>query len=284
MTDFSTIKDKFLQKVISKIEENLSDEHFGVSELAGEVNMSRSNLLRRVKSITSLSVSQLIRKVRLQEAKEILRDHSLTISEVAYKVGFNSTSYFIKCFKDEYGYPPGELGKMKEEEMEASPTDRQNVRKVPVKSLIAAVVLALVVFIFIWLQPRSAPEPLEKSIAVLPFQNDSNDSSNVYIINGLMEAILNHLQKIEDLRVVSRTSMEKYRQNPETIREIGKELDVNYFIEGSGQKIGDQIVLTIQLIEAPQDRHIWSERYERKAEDIFQLQTDVAKNIADQIA
>ena len=284
MTDFSTIKDEFLQKVISKIEENLSDEHFGVSELAGEVNMSRSNLLRRVKSITSLSVSQLIRKVRLQATKELLQDHSLTISEVAYKVGFNSTSYFIKCFKDEYGYPPGELGKMKEEEIEASPSNRQNVRKVPLKSLIAALVLALAVFIFIWFQPRSAPEPLEKSIAVLPFQNDSNDSSNVYIINGLMEAILNHLQKIEDLRVVSRTSMEKYRQNPKTIREIAEELDVNYFVEGSGQKIGDQIVLTIQLIEAPRDRHVWSERYYRKAEDIFQLQTDVAKNIADQVA
>ena len=284
MSDFPTIKNEFLKKVILKIEENLADEQFGVSELAEEVNMSRSNLLRKVKSITSLSVSQLMRQVRLQKAKELLKDNSFTISEVSYKVGFNSTSYFIKCFKDEYGYPPGELGKIMGEEIEKEMEDVQGSRRVPVWSLILAATLAFAVFIFIWLQPKSAPEPLEKSIAVLPFQNDSNDSSNVYIINGLMEAILDHLQKIEDVRVVSRTSVEKYRHNPKTIREIGEELDVNYFVEGSGQKLDDQILLTVQLIEAPRDQHIWSERYNRKAEDIFQLQTEVAKNIADQIA
>ena len=282
MSDLSAIKNEFLKRVISKIEENLSDEHFGVSELAEAVNMSRSNLLRRVKSITSLSVSLLIRQVRLQKARELLKDDSLTVSEVSYKVGFNSTSYFIKCFKDEYGYPPGELGKMGEE-AEESPANDQKPGKVPIWSLVLAAVLAIAVFTFIWLQPGPAPEPLEKSIAVLPFQNDSNDSSNVYIINGLMEAILDHLQKIEDLRVVSRTSVEKYRSNPKTVREISKELDINYIVEGSGQKIGDQILLTVQLVEAPRDRHVWSQRYNRKAEDIFQLQTDVAKNIADQI-
>ncbi|MDN5204676.1 helix-turn-helix domain-containing protein [Fulvivirgaceae bacterium BMA10] len=283
MRDFSTIKNEFLRKVILKIEENLSDEHFGVSELAEAVDMSRSNLLRRVKNITSLSVSQLIRQVRLQKAREILKDNSLTVSEVSHSVGFNSTSYFIKCFKDEYGYPPGELGRMEEEEIEVISTREGKIRKVPVQLLLTAIVLALVVFIFIWFRPKSVPEFKEKSIAVLPFQNDSNDSSNVYIINGLMQAILNDLQKIKDLKVVSRTSVEKFRQNPKTIREIAEELDVKYFVEGSGQKIGDQIVLTVQLIEAPNDQHIWSERYNRKAENIFQLQTDVAKSIAEQI-
>ena len=287
MSDFSTIKNAFLKKVIRKIEENLSDEHFGVSELAEEVNMSRSHLLRKVKNITSLSVSQLIRQVRLQKARELLKDDSLTVSEVSFKVGFNSTSYFIKCFKDQYGFPPGELGRMEEEQEEENVSGDQNSGRlpvVPVWSLILAVVLAIAVFVFIWLQPKSTPEPLEKSIAVLPFKNDSDDSSNVYIINGLMEAILSHLQKIEDLRVVSRTSVEKYRHNPKTIREMAKELDVNYFVEGSGQKIGDQIMLTVQLVEAPRDKHIWSQRYNRRVEDIFPLQTEVAKNIAGQIA
>ena len=283
MLDFLAIKNEFLKKVILKIEENLSDEHFGVSELADEVNISRSHLLRKVKNITSLSVSQLIRQVRLQKARELLKDNSLTVSEVSYKVGFNSASYIIKCFKDEYGYPPGELGKKEEEEMEENLAGDQNSGRVPLWSLILAAALAFAVFIFIWLQPKSTQEPLEKSIAVLPFKNDSNDSSNVYFINGLMEAILDHLQKIEDLRVISRTSVEKYRYDPKTIREISEELDVNYFVEGSGQKIGDQILLTVQLVEAQQDKHVWSERYNRRAEDIFQLQTDVAKNIADQI-
>ncbi len=123
----------------------------------------------------------------------------------------------------------------------------------------------------------------EKSIAVLPFINDSDDSTNVYIINGLMESTLNNLQKIKDLRVISRTSVEKYRNNPKTIPEIANELNVNYFVEGSGQKIGDQISLHIQLIEAISDKHLWSEQYTREVKDIFKLQSEVAKNIAGKI-
>jgi TolB-like protein/Flp pilus assembly protein TadD len=123
----------------------------------------------------------------------------------------------------------------------------------------------------------------KKSIAVLPFINDSDDSSNVYIINGLMESILSHLQKIEDLRVVSRTSVEKYRNNPKTISDIGEELNVKYVIEGSGQKIGDEILLSIQLIEASNDMHLWSRQYTRDTKDIFKLQQEIAKLIADEI-
>jgi TolB-like protein/Tfp pilus assembly protein PilF len=124
---------------------------------------------------------------------------------------------------------------------------------------------------------------IEKSIAVLPFKNDSNDSTNVYLINGLMESMLNNLQQIEDLRVISRTSSEKYRNTTKSIPEISKELDVNYFVEGSGQKIGDKILLNIQLIEASSDRHLWSKQYRREAKDIFALQEEIAKNIADEI-
>ena len=126
-------------------------------------------------------------------------------------------------------------------------------------------------------------QDLERSIAVLPFINDSNDPTNVHIINGLMESILNNLQKIEDLKVVSRTSVEKYRNSKKTISEIAKELNVNYFIEGSGQKIGDRIQLNVQLIEAPTDNHLWAEQYNRDATDIFELQSEVAKNIAGRI-
>ena len=124
---------------------------------------------------------------------------------------------------------------------------------------------------------------LEKSIAVLPFRNDSNDSTNVFIVNGLMESILNHLQKINDLRVISRTSVEKYRNTSMIIPEIADELGVNYFVEGSGQKIGDQLLLNIQLIDANTDRHLWAEQYDRNTEDIFEIQREVAKKIADEI-
>ncbi|MCB0633033.1 MAG: hypothetical protein KDD15_25015 [Lewinella sp.] len=123
----------------------------------------------------------------------------------------------------------------------------------------------------------------EKSIAVLPFINDSNDSSNVYIINGLMESILNNLQQIGDLRVISRTSVEQYRNTTRRIPELAEELGVNYFVEGSGQKIGDELLLNIQLIEAHSDRHVWSAQYRRETTDIFGLQLEVAQKIAGEI-
>jgi TolB-like protein/Tfp pilus assembly protein PilF len=124
---------------------------------------------------------------------------------------------------------------------------------------------------------------LEKSIAVLPFKNDSDDSTNVYLINGLMESTLNNLQKIQDLKVISRTSSEKYRSTSKTIPEMARELSVNYFIEGSGQKIGDKILLNIQLIEGPTDKHLWAKQYRREAKDIFALQREVAQDIVEEI-
>ena len=284
MPDSRSMENDFLNKITGIIEENLSNEKFGVSELASEIGMSRSNLLRKIKKTTKLSVSQLIRQVRLQHAMEILRQTSANVSEVSYKVGFSSTSYFIKCFHDYYGYPPGEVGKrvMDESDSMQSGRSRRKSRVVILWAISIIVVSAAVLFILI--KPFfSTQTDLEKSIAVLPFKNDSNDSTNVYIINGLMESILDNLQKIEELRVISRTSVEKYRNIPKTIPEIAKELDVNYFIEGSGQKIGDQIRLNIQLIEAPSDKHLWAEQYNREVKDIFELQMEVAKKIADEI-
>lgn len=101
----------FLNRITDIIEKNLSDEKFGVSELAREAGMSRSNLLRRVQKLTNLSVSLFIRQVRLKNAMEMLKNDSLNVSEVSYHVGFSSTSYFIKCFREHYGYPPGEVGR-----------------------------------------------------------------------------------------------------------------------------------------------------------------------------
>jgi len=438
--------------------------------------MSRSNLLRKVKKLTNLSVSQFIRQVRLQRAMEMLKQTSLNVSEISFEVGFSSTSYFIKCFRDFYGYPPGEAGKRDENEIESSQTghssqshqlaaimftdiegytalmqrdevkaieyrsrhrevfnalikkfngkilqyygdgtlstfssaidavkcgiemqlayqeepqipvrigihtgdiifteddiigdgvnvasrieslsvvgsvfisdkvydevknqpgiftlslgvfELKNVGKpievfaitnrglvIPDKNEISGkeknsskgdlkrggikwifITLAAILFVYLvytlniferttQLFPSSDETIPKKSIAVLPFINDSDDSTNIYIINGLMESILNNLQKINDLRVISRTSVEKYRNNLKMIPEIARELNVHYLIEGSGQKIGDQILLNIQLIEAQSDQHLWSEQYSREVKDIFSLQSEVAKNIAGKI-
>jgi len=280
MTNHLFEENEFLLKLKSIVEENLSNESFGVSELADAIGMSRSNLLRKVKKLCNLSVSQFIRKIRLENAKEILITGDSNVSEVAYQVGFSSTSYFIKCFRELYGYPPGEIGKHELEEKESTP-QKSNRQK---RSVIIVVAVLLSIFtIYFILNPIQFNNEVDKSIAVLPFKNDSKDSSNVYIVNGLMESVLNHLQKIKDVRVISRTSVEKYRNSNLTIPEIADELDVSYFVEGSGQKIGDQIFLNVQLIKASNDKHLWAEQYDRQTKDIFTLQKEVAKKIANSV-
>ncbi len=121
----------------------------------------------------------------------------------------------------------------------------------------------------------------EKSIAVLPFVNDSPDKENEYFCNGMMEEILNQLQKIKDLRVKARTSVEKYRNPNEDIKEIGRELGVSLIMEGSVRKSGDDLRITAQLINAKSGNHLWSETYDGKyTEEIFEFQSNVAKKVA----
>ena len=126
---------------------------------------------------------------------------------------------------------------------------------------------------------------LDKSIAVLPFINDSPDEENAYFINGTMEAILDNLCKIEDIRVVGRTSVEQYRNAPKPIPVIADEMNVSYILEGSGQKDGNKVRLTLQLIDGINDQHLWSSPYIREIEmgQIFDLQSEIAQLVASEI-
>lgn len=275
----------FVNRLLAEIEQNITNEQFGVPELAAAMNMSRSNLLRKVKKATNLSVSQLISEVRLKRGMELMRAGSLNVSEVAHQVGFSSTSYFIKCFREYYGYPPGEVGKRAHEPEPipvAPPPSNESNKKFILIGVVGLLIVAMGWFAYTY-WPTEKELVIDKSIAVLPFKNDSNDSTNVYLINGLMESTLNNLQKIKDLRVISRTSVEKYRNNAKTIPEMASELNVTYFVEGSGQKMGDRIVLTIQLIDGATDRHLWSRQYRRETKDIFALQQEISNDIAGEI-
>lgn len=279
MPDTPIIRSAFIDKTEAIILDNISNEQFGVSELAEVMNMSRSNLLRKIKKLTQLSASQFIRQVRLAKGMELLKVGTWTVSEISHQVGFGSTSYFIKCFREFYGYSPGEVGK--EIVIEESVAIEGKASNRSWWLLLAIVSVIVSVSVFFSLQKKSnVTPPIEKSIAVLPFKNESSDSLNLYFVNGLMESALNNLQKIGDLRVISRTSVEKYRNTKKGIPEIAKELQVNYLVEGSGQRIGDQVLLHIQLIEASTDRPIWVEQYNRKVGNVFALQNEVAKKIS----
>jgi TolB-like protein/class 3 adenylate cyclase/Tfp pilus assembly protein PilF len=123
----------------------------------------------------------------------------------------------------------------------------------------------------------------EKSIAVMPFENRSRDPDNAYFADGIQDEILTRLSKIADLKVISRTSTQHYKSAPENLPEIGKQLGVAHILEGSVQKSGDAVRVNVQLIKAANDSHLWADTFDRKLTDIFSVESEVAKAIADQL-
>ncbi len=127
----------------------------------------------------------------------------------------------------------------------------------------------------------SSNELASKSIAVLPFDNFSRDPDNVYFAEGVQDEILTRLAKVADLKVISRTSTQHFKSTPENLSQIAKQLGVTNILEGSVQKAKDQVRVNVQLINALTDAHLWAETYDRKLTDIFSVETDIAKTIAD---
>jgi len=123
----------------------------------------------------------------------------------------------------------------------------------------------------------------DKSIAVLPFDNLSDDKSNAYFAEGIQDEILTRLSKIAALKVISRSSTQKYKSAPDNLREVGKQLGVANLLEGSVQKIANAVHVNVQLIRAATDEHVWAESYNRKLDDVFGVEGEVASTIADQL-
>ena len=288
MESTSSMEQQFLKKLIDIIDANLHNEHFGVSELAEELGMSRITLHRKVKSVVEKSVSEFIREARLKRAYELLQQKTGTVSEIAYKVGFGSVTYFNYSFHKFYGYSPGEVIKGMHPDVEKAslknkPSLIQKLQKSKILYVIPIIVLLAVVVVQFFRNQNSSIQT-EKSIAVLPFINDSPDTTNVYYINGVTEEIINKLSAIQDLRVVSRSSAEQYRNTSDkSIKQKARELGVNYIVEGSGQKTDNMIKLSVQLIEVKSYKTLFSQSYKRNLGDIFSLQSEIAVSVASKI-
>src|SRR5437016_1805159 len=125
------------------------------------------------------------------------------------------------------------------------------------------------------------PTAPQKSIAVLPFENLSEDKANVYFADGIQEEILTRLSRIRDLKVISRTSTQRFKNTAEQIPDIAKQLGVAAILEGSVRKAGDKVRVHVQLIDAENDAHLWAERYDRQLDDIFEVESDIARKIAE---
>jgi TolB-like protein/cytochrome c-type biogenesis protein CcmH/NrfG len=134
-----------------------------------------------------------------------------------------------------------------------------------------------------FLLPRVSAHKVDKSIAVLPFENLSDEKENAYFADGIQDDLLTNLSKIGDLKVISRTSVMPYRGKTSNVREIGKALGVGTILEGSVRRIGNRVRVNVQLINAENDEHMWAEDYDRELTDVFAIQTDLAQKIANEL-
>jgi TolB-like protein/thioredoxin-like negative regulator of GroEL len=160
--------------------------------------------------------------------------------------------------------------------------------------IVGAVIIAAGLLAYQLLRPRSTHETSsapsveaiaisDKSIAVLPFENLSSDKENAYFAEGIQDEILTRLSKIAALKVISRTSTQKYKSAPDNLRDVGRQLGVANLLEGSVQKISNAVHVNVQLIRCATDEHLWAESYNRKLDDVFGVEGEVATTIADQL-
>ena len=162
---------------------------------------------------------------------------------------------------------------------------RKWVRRNPSTTVLVtlSVALAAGLGVMTWNRGRESASPIAKSVAVLPFENLSRDPDSAYFAEGTQEEILTRLAKIADLKVISRTSTQRYQSKPRDLGEIAKQLGVANIVEGSVQKTADQVRVNVQLINAQTDSHLWAETYDRKLTDIFGVETEIAKRIAESL-
>ena len=256
MTVYLPAEQQYIDKLTEIVEENFSNNGFGVAELAKEMGISHSSLHRKLKAIAKQSISQFIRETRLKRAKELLQLQAGTVAEVAYGVGFGSTTYFSKCFHDYYGYPPGEVKK----QIGSEPNSDENTDHF---------------------------ETLEKhikSIAVLPFDNYTGDDSQAFLVFGMHDALISELGQLGAIRVVSKTSVLAYSNSEKTIKEIAAELGVDAIIEASVLVVEGKVRIQLKLFNAlPEEQLLWAQTFDVEMSDILKLYGQVIQKVAKEI-
>ena len=160
-------------------------------------------------------------------------------------------------------------------------TPRPQLRRNIIMLVLAGAIISAAAGFF--LLPRASAHKIDKSIAVLPFENLSDDKENAYFADGIQDDILTNLSKIGDLKVISRTSVMSYRGKGQSVRDIGKALGVGTILEGSVRRSGNKVRVNVQLIDATNDQHIWASDYDRDLTDVFAIQTDLAQKIANEL-
>lgn len=303
MEEHHSVDQAFISKLTEIVLANLTDGNFDVGKLAKEAGISRATLYRRIRSIKRQDISQFIRDVRLQRAMEMLQNNEGNASEIAFRVGFGSPAYFTKCFHDHYGFPPAEVRKrFHPEEVDSydqakegtaeskqflsavkdapATSTKSNRKRIILLSSATVIVLSLALAFLFYV---SIHRTKDLSIVVLPFKNLSNDTENQYIADGIMEDILNNLYQISELRVISRTTSEHFRETTLTSGEIARQVNVHNVLEGSIREYNNKLRISVQLIDAGQDHHLWSANFDRDLNDILGIQGDIALQVANKL-
>lgn len=296
-----------LKKLRQIVLSNLDNENFSVEDLASSYGISRSHLHRKLKRLKGHSISQFIREIRLNEALEMLQNDIASVSEIAYRVGFNSSSYFNTCFHNKYGYSPGKVKYHNHTEEINPPTsfsvteenlflpgEKINIDKSKKKSSskivwfmisgTAAAAAFLLIFLAINWSDKGFTKTEPKSIAILPLAHLSNKKDQEYLTSGIHDALIGELGSIKGLRVISRISTLKYGDGNLKMTDIANELGVEALVEGSVVFYGDSLRLQLQLIDVyPKENHIWAEDYHKNVNEILSLQSTVIEDIANSI-
>lgn len=291
MESANVVVGTFLGKLRDAVDANLTNDQFGVEELARQMGMSRSQLHRKLTSTTGQSVSQFIREYRLERGMELLRQGELTAAEVADKVGFGSATYFNTCFNEFYGFTPGEARNKAAEVLDSTSKKEAplNLSLEQTKRTFLPVIVALIAVAFIigiiYLNYTQKPfaDSKDKSIAILPFKNLSNDKRTEYFTEGVIEAIRTNLSHVAELRVIARTSVEQYRTTSKSAREIAKELGVAALLEGSVQRDNNQVRIDVRLIDGNTETQVWAKSYNRELADVFAIQSEIAQYVANEL-
>lgn len=290
MANEQSIDQAFLSKLETIIERNLKNDQFGVDQLAHEAGMSRSKIHRKLKKLIGKSTTQFIREYRLQKALQLLKNQVGTISEIAYRVGFNSPTYFSKSFNDYYGFSPTEAiekgtlsssADTSEKKYTAVPTFRF---KPFIYGLGILIILISITGLYLYRSSGQNINYAPASIAVLPLQNLTGDPGQQKMVDGLHDALIGKLGGIGKLQIISRTSTLPFESKPISLQEVAQELQVKNLMEGSVFQVGDSLRIQLNLIRIfPEEKHIWSASYNRSVEDILSLFNEITIQVAQNV-
>ncbi len=286
MNELFHSQQEFLERLYSTLEANLENEHFGVSELARVLGMSRTSLHRKINSTFNISTGQFIREYRLKQGMELLLTKSYSISEVSYKVGFSSSSYFTRCFHEYFGYPPSEVHQHK---------NTQKISKKPFRifkpididksDLVVWLLVFLVVSNIIAINYNQIIRIFKKQeirIALTPFVDNSPDEKHSKLL-VIRQEIISSLREIEGLQVVNIPNYNSYLESTQNvIEDIKNDYQLTHLLRGEGSSENDETQISLILSDLKSDKDILHKEFTCASnQDPQEFANDMAFVIAD---